>query len=226
MDLTPPPILYFFFLQKIRQKNNNTMASSMDVDNTIQAKTFEKSDKPIENMDDPIDYESFQPTTPTPSPPPTPTDGPSPPPSPPSPPGPAGPAPPAPLWNQEDFLCTITRIHNHLSTIEKIVIGPHFLLIDGIQNLNRRGTTRWRERVHQLLFEAKIPLYWILRFIPEYDEENNDNKQPEDVVDYPYPVYPHRVRLYLISHHVKNKVYYMLNSFFKNEYNNIVHMNN
>ena len=212
------------FFPFTENKTTTTMASSMDVDNEIQAKPFKRSDKATQNIDDPIDCEPFQPTTPTPSPPPTPTGAPSPPPSPPSPPGHAGPAPPAPLWNQEDFLCTITRIHNHLSTIEKIVIGPHFLFIDGIQNLDRRTTTLWRDRVHQLLFEAKIPLYWILRFVPEFDEENHDNTRNEDEVDYPYPRYPHRVRLYLISHHVKNRVYNMLKSYLKNEYNNLVHM--
>lgn len=155
----------------------------------------------------------------------------SPPQSPPSPPGPV--APPAPRWTQEDFNCALSRINNHLSYIEKIVIGPHVLIINGINNLQHRAHTLWRERVYQLLFEAKIPFFWILRFVPDdndydYDygqtmEENKENN--ENYANHAlYTSYPPRIRLYFISHHVRDKVFFTLKSFFKNKYNNIVHM--
>lgn len=153
----------------------------------------------------------------------------SPPQSPPSPPGPV--PPPAPRWTQEDFNCAISRINNHLSYIEKIVIGPHVLIINGINNLQHRAHTLWRERVYQLLFEAKIPFFWILRFVPDdndYDFDHTMEENKENDENYAnhasYTSYPPRIRMYFISHQVKDKVFFTLKSFFKNKYNNIVHM--
>ena len=199
------------------------MAALNSINNDIQSQLIHSSTDPAEDIETMENFEELEEleqeeeyrNIPPPS-------YPSPPPSPP---GPV--APPAPLWNQEDFICSITRIHNHLSIIEKIVIGPHVLYIDGINNLKRRPTTNWRDRIYQLLFEAKIPFFWVLRFVPdEYDNTMEENKENEsDFSNRASNInYPHRIRLYLISHHVKNKVYFILKSFLKNEYNNIVHM--
>ena len=207
------------------------MEPSFDVNDHIQFPLINNSDTPSERVEETMEFqaniESRNNLSPSISSPPD--NEISPPATPPSPPGPVAPA--APLWTQQDFNFTVNRIQNHLDQIEKIVIGPHIILIEGIQNLRRHTGSTWRDRVHQLLYEARIPYFWVLHCVPDDDDNVNEeinNDQDENDDEYsdhiPTTNCPHRIRMYLISHHVKSKVYHMLKSFLKNEYNNIVHM--
>jgi len=146
----------------------------------------------------------------------------APPPSPPSPPAP--PPPPSPLWSQQDFIFFTDRIQKQLTELEKTVIGPHIIIIDGIQHLRPHTGQHWKDKIYHLLFETRIPLYWILDCIP--NEENVEIKDEgfEDEFHMPNNVSPHRVCMYLLNHHVKAKVFNILNTFLKNEYDNVVYV--
>jgi len=162
--------------------------------------------------------------------------------SPPSPPGP--PEPPSPLWTQKDFNFYTNVIQSHLDKLENIVMGPHIIFINGIQHLRSNTGQNWKERFHRLLFECGIPFFWILNCMSDDDDDNddndyndndndnNDNYDYDNDYDYNYDyenneeneICPQRIRIYLISHDVKNKVLNMLNSYLRNKYNNIVYL--
>jgi len=148
----------------------------------------------------------------------------TPPASPASPPGP--PAPPSLLWNQTDFNFYTTMIQKHLAEIEKVVMGPHIIFIEGIQHLRPLTGQNWKDRINYLLFETRIPFFWILECVPD-DEVLNEDESPEES---DYPTHdtnidcPQRVRLYLISYHVKTKIFHILKNFLRDEYNNVVYL--
>lgn len=147
----------------------------------------------------------------------------TPPPTPPSPPGP--PAPQSPLWSQQEFNFYTNLIQNHLTELEKIVIGPHIIFMDGIQHLRSQTGQNWKDKLHYLLYEARIPFFWVLDIVPDdYEETTEHFRFEEEEEDPHYEESPHRVRLYLISHHVKTKVLNILNNYLRNEYNNIVYI--
>jgi len=167
------------------------------------------------------------------TPPPSPPSPPSPPPSPPSPPGP--PASPSPLWNQQDFNFYTHLLQNQLTELENIVIGPHIIVIDGIQHLRSYTGQNWKDRLNLLLFEARIPFFWIIDIIPDDDDdgEGEHDVQHEDDEEFEneQPPHgsrnnenPHRVRMYLINHHVKTRIFSILNTYLNHEYNNIVYL--
>lgn len=137
----------------------------------------------------------------------------TPPQSPPSPPGP--PAPQAPLWNQEDFNFHINMVLTHLAKLENKVMGPHIICIDGIQHLRPHTGQHWQDKLHYLLFETKIPYYWIIDCIPDDDDGTPEDEGIEDDQ-------PSRVHMYIINHHVKNKIFTILSHFIRDEYNNKV----
>jgi hypothetical protein len=145
----------------------------------------------------------------------------TPPPSPPSPPAP--PPPPSPLWTQQDFDFYTTLIQKQLTDLETIIIGPHIIYIDGIQHLRPCAGQNWKDKLNSLLFEARIPFFWILDCIPDNQNEDPTNNEDEGIEN-ENENEPRRVRMSLISHDVKNKVFQILNVFLRNEYNNIVYL--
>jgi len=141
------------------------------------------------------------------------------PPPPPSPPAPH--PPPSPLWSQQDFNFYTTLIQKQLIDLETIIIGPHIIYIDGIQNLRPCACQNWKDKLNSLLFEARIPFFWILDCIPDDENKDPTNNEDEGIENEDRP---HRVHMSLISHDVKNKVFQILSVFLRNEYNNIVYL--
>jgi hypothetical protein len=146
----------------------------------------------------------------------------SPPATPPSPPGP--PPPYSPLWNQDEFEFHINRIQTQLEELDHKVMGPHIITINGIQNLRPHVLQNWKTKLNRLLFEAKIPYFWILDCVPHPDENHESiNSDDESFVD--DIQHPTRVYIYLLNHHVHMKVYNVLNTYLNVEYNNITYLN-
>lgn len=143
--------------------------------------------------------------------------------TPPSPPGP--PAPPSPLWTQQDFNFYTSLIQSHLNKLENIVIGPHIILINGIQHLRPRFGQTWKSRLNHLLFEARIPFFWIIDILPDNDDDDEGIDNDENNYDNEENQRdPYRVRMYVINHHVKIKVLDLLNTYLRMEYDNIVYL--
>jgi hypothetical protein len=144
----------------------------------------------------------------------------TPPPSPPSPPGPLPPSPP--LWNQDDFNFYTNLLQLQITELENKIIGPHIVCIAGIQHLRPMSNKNWNDKICHLLFEAKIPFFWILECIPDNGDANEDegfeDNQPNDAT------HPQRVHIYTINHHVKAKIRNNLNLYLTNEYKNIVYI--
>ena len=145
----------------------------------------------------------------------------TPPPSPPSPPGP--PPPLSPAWNQADFDFHINRIQAQLAELEHKVMGPHIITINGIQNLRPHVKTNWKPKLNRLLFEAKIPYFWILDCAPHPDE-NYEDADPSDEGLVDDIQQPSRIIMYLLNHHVQIKIFNTLNTYLTEEYNNITYL--
>jgi hypothetical protein len=146
----------------------------------------------------------------------------TPPKTPASPPGPPAPSPP--LWSQQDFNFYTNLIQEQLTQLENIVMGPHIITVDGVQHLRPYTGQNWRDRLNQLLFETRIPFFWILRCVPEEDDEEFDNDSSEYSEYEPDNDCPQRVHIYLISHDVETQVHHILENHLKNEYDNIVYL--
>jgi len=137
---------------------------------------------------------------------------------------PKSPAPPSsPLWTQQEFNFYHNQLQNQISQLEQIVIGPHVIIIHGIEHLRPHTGQNWRDKLNYLLFESRIPLFWVLDCVPDQDDEDQefDDKNPFLTSTHDNPS---RVRMYLIGHHVKNKIFDILTNFLQHEYNNIVYL--
>ncbi len=146
----------------------------------------------------------------------------TPPSTPPSPPGP--PPPPSPHWTQQDFNFYTDLIQEHLNKLENIVKGPHIITVNGIQQLRPYSGQNWRDKLNQLLFETRIPFFWIIECSPEEENEEVENDVNECSPYEPDKNCPHSVHIHLISHSVENKVYEILENYFQNEYDNVVYI--
>jgi hypothetical protein len=148
----------------------------------------------------------------------------TPPATPPSPPGP--PPPYSPLWNQDDFEFHINKIQTQIDELEHKVMGPHIITINEIQNLRPHVLQNWKPKLNRLLFEAKIPFFWILDCVPHPDENREiigSSANDEGFVDNIHQ--PTRILIYLLNHHVQMKIFNVLNTYLSMEYNNITYLN-
>jgi hypothetical protein len=141
------------------------------------------------------------------------------PPSPRSTPSPPAPLPPpAPLWTPQIMKEHMNRIMKKLQKIELKVTEPHIISIQGIQHLHPQNLTQWKERLQILLFENKIPLFWILDVIPDYENDNINDDDDDDDDN------PNLVHLYTLNHAVKVKIINILKQYLFVQYNDLVYI--
>ena len=141
----------------------------------------------------------------------------TPPSTPPSPPGPPAPIPT--VWTQDDFKFYLKSIQKEQKELENIAIGDQIITLNNIQHLRPQTGQNWQQRINHLLFETRIPIFWVIQFVPieENEEENNENYETEDP-------YPRRINIFCINYQVKKRILEILENFFLNEYDNIVYI--
>ncbi len=115
------------------------------------------------------------------------------------------PTPTSPEPTLSSLLIDIYRMQDQLEVLEKIVTEPQIISLVGIQELNIELGHTWKDKLHTLLFQAHVPHFWIVKVVP--DEDNQD--------------YPNIVYLYCLNHHVKDKIKDSLRQFLELYYNNV-----
>ena len=84
----------------------------------------------------------------------------------------------------------ISILQDQVDILEKLISQPQIISLSGIQNLKIELTQHWKNKVYNLFYEARIPLFWILDILPDEDD----------------PVDPNIIYVYFINYQVKNKV--------------------
>ena len=122
-------------------------------------------------------------------------------------------------WLQHDFDFFTNLIENHLTHLEKVIKGPHIIVINNPQHLRPINEQNWKEKINRLLFEMRIPYDWVIDCLPA-NSRNIDND--DNCLEHEDSHYPHCVEMFLSDHAVKVHVFKVLDLYLKNEYNNIV----
>ncbi len=104
----------------------------------------------------------------------------------------------------------IQVLQQRLDVLEKQVTCLPNIFIYGIRNLKKDTGRNWEDRLSYLMFNAHVPLGWILETVPENENDND----------------PDYVQVSFISNHVKRRVVNILNNFLATEYDNIVYIFN
>jgi hypothetical protein len=143
------------------------------------------------------------------------------------------PPPPSHHRPQEDFLFYANLIQRHLTVLEKIVIGPHVIVMNEIHHLRPNPwVNHWKGKLSRLLFETRIPFFWVIDCFPAdihsynsaFENKFLEHKFHESSHHSQENYYPQRVQINLICHDVRTKVYDILNSYLKTDYNNMVYL--
>jgi hypothetical protein len=98
----------------------------------------------------------------------------------------------------------IIKLQEQMELLEKIISEPQILTISGVHNLKTEIAQNWKDKVYNIFYEARIPLFWILDILP--DEDNITN--------------PDLIYVYFINFQVKEKVKENLENYLSTVYNN------
>jgi hypothetical protein len=118
------------------------------------------------------------------------------------------PPPPPPTSQPMSIRDHIYQLQEQVELLEKIIMEPQIISITGVNNLRSETGRNWNDRLNLLFFEAKIPMFWILKILPDEDH-------PED---------PNLVYVHLINDTVKDQVIVTLNAYLNEEYNRTVYI--
>jgi hypothetical protein len=121
------------------------------------------------------------------------------------------------ILNQTDSddteqLDTINRklleLENQINHLQEILLNPPYLTITGIKHLSMESGHDWKDKIYNLFYNARIPMFWILD-INEVDLETN---------------HPNTVTVTFINLIVKEHVTTILTAYLQHDYQNNIYI--
>lgn len=107
-------------------------------------------------------------------------------------------------WIQMTTQQQITHLFQELILLRQSIIGPHNILLKGIEHLKGWFTTSWKAKIDLLLYTAGVPNEWVI--FMDNDQDNN----------------PNAVMIYFLNEPTKIKAVEHLQWVIQMEYKNLV----
>lgn len=101
----------------------------------------------------------------------------------------------------------LLELENQLNRLQDIILNPPCLTITGIEHLPLESGQDWKDKIHDLFYNARIPMFWILDTHEINLGTDNINTVKVTFINFIVKEHVASTLLSYLEHHYQNNIY-------------------